>query len=468
MDVLVLARLQFAVTTVFHYFFVPVTIGLSLFIAILQTRYQKTGDESEKKLIKFMGKLFLINFAMGVVTGIVQEFQFGMNWSGYARFVGDIFGAPLAVEALLAFFIESTFLGLWVFGWDKLSKKVHLLCIWLAAIATSVSAYIILAANSFMQEPQVGAAAIFNEATGRMELNGVPGFIALVTNPHAAWQWAHVFVGALATTGFLALGFSAYQLIKGRDEKVFQKNFRQGLLFALIGTVMLWAVGHLQGVYVAHQNPMKMAAADGHWNTSDKPDWPIIAIPSKDQGKNLFDIKIPGLLSFLTYNNFSGKEVQGINDLQAQMQEQFPESEFLTSDFVPNVWITFYAFRIMLGCGAAMLLVLALALLWGKPGTLEQRPAGLRLLPFAMALPYIANACGWILAEVGRQPWIVYKMQTINMAVSKVVPAPYVVLSLLGFIVLYSTLTIIAVTLAAKTVREGLDAFKGPSGATAG
>ena len=445
MDVLLLARLQFAITTVFHFFFVPLSIGLALYIAILQTRYSRTGDENEKRLVKFWGKLFIINFAMGVATGIVQEFQFGMNWSEYSRYVGDIFGAPLAVEALLAFFIESTFLGLWVFGWDKLSKKLHLACIWLVAVASAISAFWILTANSFMQNP-VGYT--LNAATGRAELTS---FTQLLTNSHTAYQYAHVFFGALATAGFFVLGVSAYQLLKGSEKRLFGKSFKQAAFFALIGTVSVIGVGHFQGVYLVHEQPMKMAAADAHWNTADKPDWAIIAIPDKAQGKNSHAIKVPGLLSMLSYNQF-GRQVEGINDIQKDLIAKYG-----TDDYIPNIWVTFYAFRFMLLSGLLMLLMSILAILWRQDDMLIRHNRYLKLLIPALLLPYIANTGGWLVAEVGRQPWIVYGLQTVSQGVSKVVTAPMVLLSLLGFTVVYSVLLVIAVKMIKKTCREGLN-----------
>ncbi|MCL2496553.1 MAG: cytochrome ubiquinol oxidase subunit I, partial [Clostridiales bacterium] len=397
--------------------------------------------------------------AMGVATGIVQEFQFGMNWSEYSRYVGDIFGAPLAVEALLAFFIESTFLGLWVFGWEKLSKKLHLTCIWLVAVATTISAFWILTANSFMQNP-VGYT--LNAATGRAELTS---FAQLLTNSHTAYQYAHVFSGALATAGFFVLGISAYQIIKGRDQQLFHKAFKQAALFAIIGTVAVIGVGHFQGVYLVEAQPMKMAAADAHWNTADKPDWPIIAIPDKTRGQNAFAIKVPGLLSFLSYNQF-GRQVDGINDVQKEMAATYG-----AGDYIPNVWVTFYAFRLMVLAGFLMLLMSLLALLWQQPEKLASSVKFLKLLIPCILLPFIANTGGWLVAEVGRQPWIVYGLQTVGQGVSRVVAAPAVLLSLLGFTVIYTVLLVIAVRLMIQTCRDGMVAEKieqEPAVATAG
>jgi len=444
MDVLFLARMQFATTTVFHYFFVPLSIGLALFIAILQTRYVRTGDKEMKPLIKFLGKLFTINFAIGVATGIVQEFQFGMNWSEYSRYVGDIFGVPLAIEALLAFFIESTFLGLWIFGWEKLSRKLHLACIWLVTAASALSAFWILTANSFMQNP-VGYT--INADTARAELTS---FTELLSNPYIAYQYAHVLAGALATTGFFVLGISAYQIMKGRNQLLFNKAFKQAAVFAILGTLAVTGIGHIYGVFLTERQPMKMAAADAHWNTADNPDWAIIAIPDKTQGRNTFAVKVPGMLSFLSYNRF-GRQVEGINDLQKDMAVQYG-----AGDYVPNVWVTFYAFRFMVAAGGLMFLISIPALLWRQPEKLAQKHKFLKLLIPCILLPVIANAAGWIVAEVGRQPWIVYGLQTVNQGVSQVVAAPTVLFSLLGFTALYAVLLVITVKLMMKFCREGL------------
>ena len=464
MDVLILSRLQFAVTTIFHFFFVPLSIGLALFIAILQTRYVNSGgtDEGQKKLVKFLGKLFLVNFAMGVASGIVQEFQFGMNWSEYARYVGDIFGAPLAIEALLAFFIESTFLGLWVFGWDKLKPKVHLACIWLVAFGTSISALWILAANSFMQSPPLNEA--FTIVNGRAQLHNVFGLFTT----HVLYQYLHVFSAALTTAGFFVLGIAAYQIAKGRETQLFGRAFKQAATFACLGIILLFTTGVLQAGFIAEkgEQPMKMAAADALWDTpapgtENSVYWPIIAFPDKAGGKNTLEIPlpIPGVMSLLFHGGLFG-----INDLNRELQEKYADThgtpEFQDRygkvDYVPNVWIVFYVFRFMMAAGALMLLVALFAVLWQKDETLQKHPKFLGLLLPSMLLPYIANTSGWILAEVGRQPWIVYGLQTVNEGVSQVVPGPFILISLLGFTVIYSALTVIAITLVVKFTREGL------------
>ncbi|WP_025701610.1 cytochrome ubiquinol oxidase subunit I, partial [Paenibacillus forsythiae] len=239
MDTVMLSRMQFASTTIFHFFFVPVTIGLAFIIAIMETMYVRSGNEEYKRMAKFWGKLFLVNFAIGVVTGILQEFQFGMNWSDYSRFVGDVFGAPLAVEALLAFFLESTFIGIWIFGWEKVSKKIHLLAIWFVSIGTTLSAFWILAANSFMQHP-VG----FTVNNGRAEMND---FFALITNGQLLVEFPHTVLGAFATGAFLIIGVSAYKLLRKQDVEFFKKSFKVAAIVGIISSIGVAFAGHWQG-----------------------------------------------------------------------------------------------------------------------------------------------------------------------------------------------------------------------------
>ena len=293
MDVLTLARWQFAFTTIYHFFFVPLTLGFSIFIAILETMYVRSGSELYKKMAKFWGAIFLINFAMGVVTGIVQEFQFGLNWSGYARFMGDIFGAPLAIEALLAFYMESTFIGLWVFGWDRLSKKVHLTTAWLVAIGSNISALWILIANSFMQNP-VG----YTLENGRALMID---FLALLTNPNVAYQFPHVLTAGIALTGFVVLAFSAFHLLKNRqNNEFFSRSFRLASIYALIGAVLVALIGHVQGQFLVQHQPMKMAAAEAAWTTEKPAGLSLVAGIDENNQENSFELKVPALLSFLS------------------------------------------------------------------------------------------------------------------------------------------------------------------------
>jgi len=398
MDELMLARWQFGVTTVYHCFFVPLTLGLSILVAIMQTFYYRTGDDVYKQMTKFWGKLFLINFAIGVATGIVQEFQFGMNWSEYSRFVGDIFGAPLAIEALMAFFIESTFLGLWVFGWDKLRKGVHLTCIWLVAIGANLSALWILIANSFMQQP-VG----YVLRNGRAEMTD---FLALVTNSHIFVQWPHVFFSGMVTTAFFVLAISAYHLLrKGEHVEMFRRSFRMGLIYALISTISVMLVGHSQAQHMIKTQPMKMAAAEALWESEDPAAMSLFTIGNEAERRDVFAIKIPGMLSLLAYNRFTG-EVKGIKNLQAEYEQTYGPG-----DYVPPVAVSYWTFRIMEGIGMAMALLalFGLYLMWRN--SLERNPLYLRVLIWAVALPYLANSTGWLFTELARQPWIVFGLQ---------------------------------------------------------
>ena len=292
--VLILSRWQFAITTIYHFFFVPLTLGLSVFVAILETIYVRTGQEVYKRMTKFWGKLFVINFAMGVVTGIVQEFQFGMNWSEYSRYVGDIFGAPLAIEALLAFFLESTFLGLWIFGWDKVSKGVHALAIWLVAIGSNISSLWILVANSFMQQP-VGYA----EENGRLVMTN---FWALLGNSNVWVQFPHVVFSGFATAAFFVLGISAYHLLRKKHADVFERSFRLAALYGTIAMLLVILVGHSQAQHMVATQPMKMAAAEALWETENPASFSLFTITDQANRRDLVSLRVPRLLSLLSYN----------------------------------------------------------------------------------------------------------------------------------------------------------------------
>jgi len=429
LDTLTLSRLQFGVTTIYHFLFVPLTIGLSFLVAILETKYVKTGDERYKQMTKFWGKLFLINFSMGVVTGIVQEFQFGMNWSGYSRFVGDIFGAPLAIEALVAFFLESTFLGVWIFGWEKISKKLHLASIWLASIAASLSAFWILLANSFMQNP-VG----YTINNGRAEMTD---FGALLTNGHLWWQYPHVLTSALTTAGFFMVGISAMNILRKNNKGFFEKSFRFGAVAALVGAVLVIAFGHEQTRSVAEEQPMKIAAAEALWETEAPASFSFVANIDQENRTNKGALSIPGGLSFLLYYNFSG-EVQGINDIQANL-----EAEHGPGNYIPPVAVIFYSFRIMVAAGGLMLILgIAAIVLMKKKKPLSDYRKWMTAFSFALFLPYLANAAGWIMAEMGRFPWVVYGLQTMEDGVSVVTDPVSLLISLIGFIVVYTVLAV--------------------------
>lgn len=436
MDVVLLSRLQFGLTTIYHFFFVPLTIGLTLMVAIMETMYVRKKDAEYKRMTKFWGKLLLINFAMGVVTGIVQEFQFGMNWASYSRFVGDIFGAPLAIEALFAFFLESTFLGIWIFGWDKLKPAMHAACMWLVAIASSVSAFWILLANSFMQNP-VGY--VMNN--GRAEMDS---FLALLTNEHLLHQYPHVITGAWATAGFFVLGISAINILRGQQKALFQRSMKFAAVFALIGSLLVAGVGHAQGQHLVEEQPMKMAAAEALWHTEDPAGLALVAIIDEEKGENSFELVLPNMLSFMSYNSFTG-EVKGIHELQAEMEAEYGEG-----DYIPPVTACFWSFRAMVGAGGLMiLLALAAIVLTRKEAGIQNRLL-LKAFGIGIALPYIANSAGWLLAELGRQPWIVYGLQTVYEGVSAAVSSIEVLISLIGFALVYTVLAVADVYLLAK------------------
>ncbi len=446
MDVLLLARLQFTITTVFHFLYVPLTLGLSIFVAILETIYVRTGNEKYKRLTKFWGKLFLINFAIGVATGLVQEFQFGMNWSEFSRFVGDIFGAPLAIEALLAFFLESTFLGIWIFGWEKLSKEMHLAAMWLVAIGSNLSALWILVANSFMQQP-VGY--VINN--GRAEM---VDFFALLFNGHVWVQFPHVFFTGMSTAAFLVIGISAYHLLKkSKNIDDYQTSFKFGVIFGLIGTIMVILVGHNQAQYMFNIQPMKMAAAEALWDSEDPAAMSLFTIGDEKNRKDVFAIKVPYLLSILAHNSPSG-EVKGINDLQKEY-----ESTYGMGDYVPPVAISYWTFRIMIGTGFLMLFLLLIVVFPAMKNKFNFKPAFLKFLIWAISLPMIASATGWIFTEVGRQPWTVFGVLQTKNSVSPTVTQGEVLFSLIVFTLVYSILTWIEFTLLRKYAIAGTESI---------
>ncbi|MGA2112972.1 MAG: cytochrome ubiquinol oxidase subunit I [Anaerolineales bacterium] len=436
MNALALARWQFAITTIYHFLFVPLTLGLSIFIALLETQYVRSGNELYKRMARFWGTIFLINFAMGVVTGIVQEFQFGLNWSQYARFMGDIFGAPLAIEALLAFYMESTFIGLWVFGWDKVSKGVHLAAAWLVAVASNMSAYWILIANSFMQNP-VG----YQIQNGRAVMTS---FLALVTNPNIIYQFPHVFTAGIALAGFVVLGFSAYHLLRKEKDEFFTRSFRWAAPYALAGALLVVLIGHLHGQFLVRNQPIKMAAAEAAWTTEQPAGLILVAGIDQKNQVNSFQLKIPILGSLMDFNNFTGRVV-GLTDLEMAAQARYGPGNYL-----PPVALEFWAFRIMFGAGLLMILLAVLALVWSAKDQLSGRRWFLKVLMPAAVLPYLACVCGWLLTETGRWPWIVYGQLKVENAISPNVPAWNVAVSLVVLGLLYAVLIGIALPLGLK------------------
>ncbi|NTW08906.1 MAG: cytochrome ubiquinol oxidase subunit I [Anaerolineaceae bacterium] len=433
-----LSQLQFAITTIYHFFFVPLTLGLAVIVAIMETLYVVKKEPVYKRMTKFWGTLFLINFAVGVVTGIVLEFQFGMNWSEYSRFVGDVFGAPLAMEGLTAFFLESVFLGLWIFGWERLSKGLHLAAIWLVAIGVNVSAFWILAANSFMQNP-VG----FERLGDKLVLTD---FVSLITNPYLMNQFPHTVLSGFTTAGFFVLAISAAHLLKGKNDDIFHRSFKIGAVFALISVLGVVGIGDRQTKGLVTLQPMKLAAAEALWETTESAPLSLFAIIDEKNETNTFAIRIPYMLSFLATNDPNAK-IRGLLELQADY-----EKEFGMADFIPNIQVTFWTFRIMVGLGFLMILMAMIAtFLAFRKKPLEKKKILWIFVPLVGA-PYLANTAGWLLTEMGRQPWVVYgQMFTLNAGTPMLNVRPgMVITTLVGFFLVYGILMAIDVFLLVK------------------
>ncbi|MBM9460087.1 cytochrome ubiquinol oxidase subunit I [Nocardioides sp. zg-536] len=518
MEVVDIARWQFGIITAYHFLFVPITIGLSALIAVFETLWLVKKDEAWLRLTKFFGKLFLINFAIGVVTGIVQEFQFGMNWSDYSRFVGDVFGAPLAIEGLLAFFLESTFLGLWIFGWDKLPRALHAGCMWLVHIGTLASAYFILAANSWMQHP-VGHT--YNAETGRAELTD---FGAVMFNKVQLVAFPHVVTACYMTAGAFVLGVCAFLYLRNRraadaaeaaaerageavtvtaagtvagagtdtldgtgtgadegakggtavgvaesrrrDAELYRKGLRLGAVITLIAGLAVAITGDLQGKVMTEVQPMKMAAAEGLYETSDKcAPFSILTLGTPDGKEEKFAITVPCLLSFLGTGSFDGT-VEGINPLREKYEKEYgtdPGAAYYTvDDYVPVIPIAYWSFRFMMGLGVAAA-VLAGALLW-----LTRRgraPTSRWWSVLALGTPVMvvfASTAGWIFTEMGRQPWVVYGLMTTENAVSPGVSLTEAWISLIALVSIYAVLAVVEIGLLVRYVKKGAEPFAEP------
>ncbi len=435
MDVLTLSRLQFAVTAMFHFIFVPLTLGLSLLVAFMETRYLATKDAIYLKMAKFWGRLFLINFVLGVVTGITMEFQFGMNWAEYSRYVGDIFGVPLAIEATAAFFLESTFIGLWVFGWNKVSKKVHALSIWLVAIATNLSALWILLANGWMQRP-VG----YVLRNGRAEMTD---FGALVGNRFGWVTFAHTVLSSYVLAAFFVMGVSAYHILRKNELPLFRSSFRMGAVFGLISAVLVAASGDLNGVQVAKYQPAKLAAIESFWETRAGAPFTLFLWPDPGNENNSIEfLPVPNGLSLLAYHR-ADAEVAGL--------KAFPPDER------PPVVVTFLSFRFMVGLGLLFILLSFVGLWKSVRGRLEASARFLRIMLCSIPLTYIAIQLGWLVTEMGRQPWIVYGLMKTSAGVSSSLRTSQVIASLIGFTVVYGLLAVVDIYLLAKYSRRGPD-----------
>jgi cytochrome d ubiquinol oxidase subunit I len=440
MDVVTLSRWQFAITCMFHFIFVPLTLGLSILTAYFETRWVRTGDETWLKMAKFWGKLFLINFALGVVTGITMEFQFGMNWAEYSRYVGDIFGAPLAIEATVAFFLESVFIGVWVFGWDRISKKAHALSIWLVALGTNLSALWILLANGWMQNP-VGYRLV-PDAMGQIRAEMID-FGALLTNLNGWYKFFHTVTSGYVVAAFFVMGISAWHLLRKSRPDFFRRSFRTAAIFGLASTIAVVATGDFSAINVAKIQPAKLAAMEAVWDTASGVDFHLVLIPDSAAEKNSIEaISLPKMVSFLAFHN-PDAEVKGLKD--------FPR------DLRPPVAPTFWSFRLMVALGFYMMLMAGLGVWLSKKPDFEQYGLYLKLMLFSIPVPYLAGQLGWIVAEVGRQPWIVYGVLKTADGVSRAISTAQVVGSLAGFTLFYGSLGVLDIYLLAKFAKKGPD-----------
>jgi cytochrome bd ubiquinol oxidase subunit I len=430
MDVLFLSRLQFAAATMFHFLFVPLTLGLSVLVAIMETKYARTGDETYLRMTKFWSKLFLINFALGIVTGITLEFQFGTNWSRYSSYVGDIFGSLLAIEATAAFFLESTLIGVWIFGWKKLSPKAHAAVMWLVAAAGNLSAIWILTANGWMQKP-VG----YIIRNGRAEL---ADFTAVLFNEFSILQILHVVPAAFILSAFFVMGISAYHLLKKQHVEFATRSFKMGLVCGLIASVFIVVQGDLHARHVTETQPAKLAAMESLWETTTQAPIYLIALPDEKNEKNAIQIgSIPGLLSFMGHHDFNA-EIKGL--------KAFPKDER------PPVLLTFLSFRGMVALGMYFVLMMIIGV-WKRNRLLES-PGYLKLMLYSIPLPYIAIQMGWVVAEVGRQPWIVYGIMKTSDAVSPIATSQ-VATTLVAFILVYGLLGAVGYYLIFRYARKG-------------
>ena len=447
LDPLSLSRWQFGLTTVYHFLFVPLTIGMVLLVAIMQTAWVRTNNEKWLKLTKLFGKLFLINFAMGVVTGIVQEFQFGMNWSDYSRFVGDVFGAPLAMEGLLAFFFEATFIGLWIFGWGRLSKKVHLMTIWVTTLGVWLSAYFILAANAFMQHP-VGFD--INAAKNRAELTDIG---AVLTNIVALNQFPHTITASIMFAGGVMIAVSAYHLKRKQYMDSMYTGLRFGLWASLLGGIGTVISGDGLGLAMVQTQPMKMAAAEALYKTSTGYDasFSLFSWGTPDGTSEIFSVRIPYLLSFLSTHSLNGT-VEGLNDLQAQYVHLYG-----AGNYMPIIWLTYWSFRWMIGLGMLAMLVAVVGLILTRKGRVNLPTWTWNLSIWAAPLGVIAISIGWLFTEMGRQPWIVFSLMKTSAGVSPGITALDVLISIVVFTLIYGVLAVVEFKILRKAIDAGPD-----------
>lgn len=430
-EIVLLSRLQFAITIIYHFLFVPLTLGLILIVAVMETRYAQTKNDLYRRMADFWGKLFTINFALGVVTGITMEFQFGTNWSEYSKFMGDIFGAPLAIEALVAFFLESTFIGVWIFGRHKF-PQLRAFSIWMVLIGTTLSSLWIITANGFMQHP-VG----YTLVDGRVELTD---FAAVVFNPYVWYMLVHTLIASYIVGSFFVLGISAYHLLRGQEITFFQKSFKYALIIAVIASILAPLTGHLSGLNAARVQPMKAAAFETIWESGSRMPFHLFTWPKFSNDGNLMEFgAIPYLGSFL-YTNSPFGEVQGLDSVPINER--------------PPVWMVAWAFRGMVGLGVLFVFVALYTWYQYAWKRLLQARRLLKLLIYMIPLPYLAINLGWIVTEVGRQPWIVYGLMKTTDAISPI-SIGEIIFSLVGLVVFYTSLIVADVYLLVKVAREG-------------
>jgi cytochrome bd ubiquinol oxidase subunit I len=428
MTVEALSRVQFATVALFHFLFVPLTLGLTVMVAYMESRYARTGDETFLKMTKYWSRLLLVNFAVGVVTGITLEFQFGMNWAEYSKFVGDIFGAPLAIEATVAFFVESTFIGLWMFSWKRVSRSVHAAIMWVVASASTLSALWILLANGWMQKPRG-----YEIVAGKAQL---VSFAELIWNPYAWIKFFHVIVAAYTLAAFFIMGISAIQLLRKRNETMFKRSFRMAATLGVITSILIIVAGDLSGVQVAKFQPTKLAAMEAQWETEKGAPFYVVQLPRVLKEGNIIQaLGIPNGLSILAYHD-GNAVVRGL--------EEFPPRER------PPVFVTFLAFRGMVGLGFLFVLLALIAVILAWRDKITNHRWFLWVMTIAIVLPYLASELGWILAEIGRQPWIVYGLLKTQDAASRSLTPEDVLGSLIAFIVIYSVLAVVDVFLLSK------------------
>jgi cytochrome d ubiquinol oxidase subunit I len=440
-----LARIQFGTTSIYHFLFVPVTIGLAFLVAIVQTMWSRSENPEHRRLTRFFGTLLLINVAIGVVTGLIQEFEFGMNWSAYSRYVGDVFGAPLAMEGLAAFFLESTFLGLWLFGWDRLPKRIHLACIWLVAFGAMLSAAFIMAANSWMQHP-VGYT--INATTGRPELNDI---WAVFTNPVFLWGYVHVIFASIVTGAVIMLAVSAWHLRRKSAAESFERTAKAAVVVLVPAIILNLIVGSQLGIIETKYQPMKIAAAEAQWSTCQPCSFSIFQVGGgNDDHTPTKILQVPHLLSILATGKWDG-EVQGLDELNAQYQQQYGPG-----NYVPNVFVQYWSMRVM----AYIAMFVLLLGLWGAWAIWRRSLLKSRWFCFAATwavfLPFLMNTAGWMLTENGRQPWIVQGLMRTSDGVSASVSSTMIWISLSLFVAMFVVLAAVDVVLMIRYSRKAL------------